>query len=129
MATEILVNDGGAPARILPFTAGEAIAAGEPVMMHTNGKLLDTVAQYAMLGIAFNAATADGDPISVITGTGSIVRANCANGTAVGDYLKVGAAKLTHVNNATSAEALTHVAIALEANASGGDALTKVLLL
>ena len=129
MATEILVNDGGAPARILPFTAGEAISAGEPVMMHTNGKLLDTVAQYAMLGIAFNAAAADGDPISVITGTGSIVRAICSNGTAVGDYMKVGDAKLTHVNNATSAEPLTHVAIALEANASGGDALTKVLLL
>ena len=28
MATEILVNDGGAPARILPFIAGAAIDAG-----------------------------------------------------------------------------------------------------
>jgi hypothetical protein len=32
MATEILVNDGGAPARILPYLAGEAITAGQAVM-------------------------------------------------------------------------------------------------
>ena len=31
MATEILVNDGGAPSRILPFTANGAISGGEVV--------------------------------------------------------------------------------------------------
>ena len=129
MASEILVNDGGAPARILPFTAGEAISAGEPVMMDTDGDLIDTTAQFAMLGVAFTAAAADGDPINVITGSGVIVRAICDNSTAVGDYMKVGGGCLVHVNNATSAEPLTHVAIALEANSSGGNALTKVLLI
>ena len=29
MATEIIVNDGGAPARILPFIANDTIAAGD----------------------------------------------------------------------------------------------------
>ena len=129
MATEVLVNDGGAPARILPFTAGEAIDAGEPVMMHTNGKLLDTTAQFGMMGVALTAAAADGDKINVITGSGIIVRALVGDGAAVGDYLKVGNGLLVHIPNATSAEALTHVGICLEANGSGGTALTKVLLI
>ena len=37
MATEILINDGGAPARILPFTAGSTIAAGEPIGISSDG--------------------------------------------------------------------------------------------
>ena len=36
MATEILVNDGGAPARILPFNAGEAITAGDALSIDTS---------------------------------------------------------------------------------------------
>jgi hypothetical protein len=47
MATEILVNDGGAPARILPFTAGSTIAAGEPVIMATTDGEVDSVAAAA----------------------------------------------------------------------------------
>ena len=31
MATEILVNDGGAPARILPFLIHATVAAGDPL--------------------------------------------------------------------------------------------------
>ena len=33
MATEILVNDGGAPARIMPFVTDEAITAGDAVQL------------------------------------------------------------------------------------------------
>ena len=39
MATEILVNDGGAPARILPFTAGGTVAAGDALQMDTNTEI------------------------------------------------------------------------------------------
>jgi hypothetical protein len=39
MATEILVNDGGAPARILPFTAGATLSGGEAVIMSADGEL------------------------------------------------------------------------------------------
>ena len=37
MATEVLVNDGGAPARILPFTAGTAVIGGRVVTLATDG--------------------------------------------------------------------------------------------
>ena len=39
MATEILINDGGAPARILPYTAAEAIVAGDACTIDGNGEL------------------------------------------------------------------------------------------
>jgi len=39
MATEILVNDGGAPARILPFTAGATVSGGEAVIMSADGEI------------------------------------------------------------------------------------------
>ena len=39
MATEILINDGGAPARILPYEAAEAITAGSACTVDANGKL------------------------------------------------------------------------------------------
>ena len=39
MATEILINDGGAPARILPYTAAEAIVAGDACTINADGKL------------------------------------------------------------------------------------------
>ena len=37
MATEILINDGGAPSRILPFIASEDISAGEVLKAGTTG--------------------------------------------------------------------------------------------
>ncbi len=37
MATEILVNDGGAPARIIPFVAVEAITAGDALGLTAEG--------------------------------------------------------------------------------------------
>ena len=75
MATEILVNDGGAPARILPFTAGGAVLGGRLVNIDNTGKI-----QYApsgavnVLGVAFtDAGSADGEAMSVITGKGVIL--------------------------------------------------------
>ena len=39
MATEILVNDGGAPARILPYIAGSTVAAGNAVTIASDGQV------------------------------------------------------------------------------------------
>jgi hypothetical protein len=84
MATEILVNDGGAPARILPFTAGEAISAGEVLKASTaadNTCLLATIATAPVLGVALVDA-ASGDMCSVISGRGVILNIQCTAETA-----------------------------------------------
>ena len=132
MADEILINDGGAPARILPFVAGEAITAGWPVLVHTDGKIRGTEASFALTGFALNDAAADGDRVNVITGSGIMVNAMCVNNTAIGDYCVTGANVLDRTANAGTAGATgtnsDYVAIALGANSSGGSALTKVLV-
>ena len=72
MATEILVNDGGAPARILPFTAGSAITGGRFVSMGTDGEVDHAGADaHNTLGVALVDAAA-GDVVSVVTGRGVI---------------------------------------------------------
>jgi hypothetical protein len=130
MASEILVNDGGAPARILPFEAGEAIVAGEPVQVHTDGTVLDTTANFFMTGIALTAA-ADGAICNVITGSGVIVRALCDQDASPGDYMNVAAGSLVGVaNHSTHDAAESHpIAICLEqGDGSSGSQLLKVLL-
>ena len=70
MATEILVNDGGAPARILPFLAGEAISAGEALTASATADMtavLATAGNINIIGFALTDA-AVGDMCSVITG-------------------------------------------------------------
>ena len=39
-----LVNDGGAPARIINLTAGAAILAGQCLMIHTDGTAIKATA-------------------------------------------------------------------------------------
>jgi len=130
MATEILVNDGGAPARILPFKAGEAIVAGEPVQVHTDGTVIDTTANFMMTGIALTAA-ASGEICSVITGSGVIVRALCDQDASKGDFLNVAAGSLLGTANAnTHDDAGSHpVGVCLEdGDTTSGAQLLKVLL-
>lgn len=43
MATEILVNDGGAPARIIPIACSEAVTAGDVMELHTDGLVRPSV--------------------------------------------------------------------------------------
>ena len=75
MATEILVNDGGAPARILPFTGSGSITAGDFLELHTDGKVRPlTLVTSKPVGVALTAAATDGDMVNVITGSGVIVR-------------------------------------------------------
>ena len=127
MASEILVNDGGAPARILPFTADEAITAGWPLEITTTGKVQGSTANYAHAGFALTSADDEG-MCNVIGGSGIIIRAMCKDGTTVGDYMTIGTNRLDDTVQGTGAADDDYVAIALEANASGGDALAKVLV-
>ena len=130
MASEILVNDGGAPARILPFEAGEAIVAGEPVQVHTDGTVIDTTANFMMTGVALTAA-ADGAICNVVTGSGVIVRALCDQDASPGDYLNVAAGSLSGTANAnTHDDAGSHpVGVCLEqGDGSSGSQLLKVLM-
>ena len=95
MATEILINDGGAPARILPFTAGQAISAGDVLSVNTSGAVVKADTDLGaghieyMCGVAFTDA-ADGAECSVISGKGIIVNCNVAGSLTAGKALKVG---------------------------------------
>jgi len=87
MATEILVNDGGAPARILPFEATATITAGDVLEVYTDGKVRPiTSAVYKATGVALNGA-ADGEMVNVISGSGIIVRVIQNTNLAAGAYL------------------------------------------
>ena len=130
MAKEVLVNDGGAPARILPFEAGEAISAGAPVQVHTDGTVIDTTANFMMTGIALTDA-ASGAVCNVVTGSGVIVRALCDQDASPGDYLNVAAGSLLGTANAnTHDDAGSHpVGVCLEqGDGASGAQLLKVLL-
>ena len=88
MANEIIVNDGGAPARILPFVAVEAVSAGDALGLTAEGsgnaskvnQLTDTELMGIMVGVALTDAAA-GEVCSVVSGRGVIVRINTTNGT------------------------------------------------
>ena len=74
MATEVLVNDGGAPARIIPFTAGSTIPAGYALQMGADAQV-DTIAaadNVMPIGVAMVDATS-GNTVSVITGKGIVL--------------------------------------------------------
>lgn len=128
MATEILVNDGGAPARILPYTAAEAISAGDAVTMTTTAGSIqqadsDDVGQkIQVLGFALTDIAADALG-SIITGKGVILMVNCDD-LDCGVALMMGstAGRLTTATNATTVP--TCVGVTLENNSAAG--LTRV---
>ena len=89
MATEILVNDGGAPARILPFTAGATVSGGEAVIMSADGEIDPAgAAATNVLGFMFTDATS-GNNCSVITGKGVVINALVSGTAASGALLQV----------------------------------------
>ena len=124
----ILVNDGGAPARILNFEAAEAINAGDALEFNSSAKLIaaDTddvpVAGFAL------ADAASGALVSMITGCGIVIYANVDGDSvdvAVGDLLTIGESGAL-VKEASGADK-NPCAVALEANA-GTEAQVKVLV-
>jgi len=89
MATEVLINDGGAPARIIPYTAGSTISAGDPLQIGTDGEVdACFTTSGSLLGVALTAATS-GSIANVITGRGVVLNALCS-GSAAGDNIAIG---------------------------------------
>jgi hypothetical protein len=123
----ILVNDGGAPARILNFTAAAAISAGEGLKINTDGEVaLTTDNNLPLAGVALLDAAVD-EQCSVITGSGVILYMICAAAVNRGDNLMTDEAAAGGLIIWSVADDDVVVAYALEdAPAAGG--LTKVLV-
>ena len=120
----ILVNDGGAPARIINFKAGEAISAGECLKVTAADTVgLATDSTGAIAGFALTDA-ASGAQCSVVTGSGVVLYA-ISDQCSVGEMLVVDATA-GRLENSTADTDDFH-AIALEGQATAG-ALTKVLV-
>jgi len=127
MATEILVNDGGAPARILPFVATATVTAGDLLMVHTDGKVKPTTtAVIPSIGVALTDAET-GEMVNVISGSGSIVRVVQNTNLAAGQICMVDASNPGEVIAHTgTGEANLMACMTLEDVAAG--ALCKVIL-
>ena len=123
MATEILINDGGAPARILPYTTAEAITAGDACTIDTNGKLQkadsdDSGFDFAYVGVALTDAAASA-VASVVTGQGVILNINCDDlGAGVALMMGSTEGRLTTATNAAGAPKCQ--AVTLENNSESG---------
>tara|TARA_R100000231_G_scaffold78596_1_gene60791 strand:- start:228 stop:656 length:429 start_codon:yes stop_codon:yes gene_type:complete len=142
MATEILVNDGGAPARIMNLgNANAALEAGLVVDINSSGKIIAAAddqtsgtnkAQAAALGVLLVDA-ASGAPTSVVTGKGIVCNVQSVASLSAGDELVVdNAGKLEASGNLETDRVF---AIALAATFSGTDSggaatnFTKVLII
>ena len=95
MATEILVNDGGAPARIMNLgNANAAIEAGMFVAINSSGKIIaatddqeaSSSGEKVSLGVLLVDAVA-GAPTSIITGKGIVCNVQAAESITVGQEL------------------------------------------
>jgi len=130
MATEILLNDGGAPARILPFTAKEAISAGDlcsldgTVGLYPAGSQIqpansgDTGYDFAGIGWALT-DIASGSVGSVITGHGVILNINVADlGSGVALMMGTTDGRMLTATNAAGVPSTQ--AVTLEVNAAAG---------
>ena len=127
----VLVNDGGAPARIMNFVCGEAIEAGEALKMHTDGNvMLATSNLVSIIGFALTDA-ASGDMVSCVSGKGIVLNV-ITDAVSVGDELSVDSAKPGFLETKTAFGADTQedkvCAIALEDNTTT-DTMTKVMVI
>ena len=130
MADEIIVNDGGAPARILPFIANETIAAGDYVGLTTNGQVIATlVSGNHGLGVSLTAATS-GNVVNMVTGKGVVLKTYCSGAINPGARVYLGS-DLMYLEDANNTIASGQaVATYVESSAlAGGDglALKKVI--
>ena len=129
MATEILINDGGAPARILPFTAGEDLSAGDAVIINASGKAMQANTNVALFKFAVSGwalvDASSGEICSIITGRGVILNA-AVDTLAQGSALMMGTSAGGGTHLAGQLELATNTAagpmaqaIALDASTSG----------
>tara|TARA_R100000656_G_scaffold115860_1_gene88481 strand:+ start:127 stop:528 length:402 start_codon:yes stop_codon:yes gene_type:complete len=133
MAPNILVNDGGAPARIMKLgLANENMDAGTMVTIDGDGDILasglDALpgVELQILGILFVDAVS-GEPCSVITGSGIMVYLKVGSGStiAAGHGLSHDATGLATICTASD----MRVAIALEAEDATNTGYVKALLI
>jgi hypothetical protein len=124
----ILVNDGGAPARIINFVAAAAISAGEGLRIDGAGKAaLATDNNLPLAGVALTDAAAD-KQCSMVTGSGVILYMVCKSNVNRGDSLMTDGSVVGSLEAWVLTGENTAVAYALEdAPAAGG--LTKVLVI
>ena len=121
----VLVNDGGAPARILNFTAAVAISAGQLLSINSSGKAFLAVDNdKPIAGIALVDAAAE-DLVSMVTGSGVVLRMICKNDVAIGNNLMVDEAVAGSTLLLVEGSNNVAVGIALEAGDGG---LTKCLV-
>ena len=143
MATEILVNDGGAPARIIPMKAGEAITAGDALgVTHvasgdvTVNQLEQSDTSAFFVGVALTDA-ASGAICNVVTGRGVICRINTDDvngGVVLMPHASTGGLLIAYVAAASGDNKGfdgTPIAITMEDGALGGGAagLIKCMIL
>jgi len=126
----VLINDGGAPARIMNFTAAAAISAGECLKIDSNGKAaLATDESLPTAGFALVDADVD-KLVSVITGSGIMINAITLAVTA-GQSLTLsatdGALNDSTGGGSSGDDTPVFMAIALETTTAVGE-LTKVLV-
>ena len=136
VTNSVLVNDGGAPARIINFEANEAITAGTACEILSTGKVQmadganELVAGWALVDAA------SGDLCSLITGSGIVLYVHLDGTTdvTVGDNLVLAATSGGALSKSANTDGDSAVAIALEdatataaANLEAG-ALFKVLV-
>jgi len=127
----VLVNDGGAPSRIINITAGEALEAGEALKIHTDGTAKLATSNLApVIGFALT-DTANGAMASVVTGKGIVINA-ITDAVTAGDELSVDSAKPGFLETKTAYSDGTAedkvIAVAMETNATT-DTMTKVMVL
>ena len=142
MATEILVNDGGAPARIMNLgVAGAAIEAGMFVDIDSNGKIQaatdDQEASASGMKVALGVLLVDavsGEPTSIVTGKGIVCNVQAAEALAtIGTEVTIDNAGKVEATD--DADAHRAVGITLAASFTGKDSggadttFVKVLLL
>ena len=126
MATEILLNDGGAPARILPFVAAEDVTAGYAIAINSSGeaKLADSDdSEFAVIGYALTTITS-GNIVSVISVHGVILNVYCAD-VAAGVGMMLGTTDGQLITATNAAAKPNCQATTLENNSAAG--LTKVI--
>ena len=142
MATEILVNDGGAPARIMNLgDANAAIEAGMFVDINSSGKIIaatddqeaSSSGEKVSLGVLLVDAVS-GAPTSVITGKGVVCNVQAAEAlSTVGTEITIddaGKAEATADADAHRAVGITLAASFTGADSSGNDTtFVKVLLI
>ena len=115
VTSSVLVNDGGAPARIINLEAASAITAGMALEINSSGKVLGAdTDNFRVAGFALVDAAA-GDLCSVVTGSGVVLNVHLdadTNDIDPGNMLMV--AEDGALKKAASVDS-TVVAIAMEA--------------